>query len=452
MSRMPAAQMTPLPAHARDLLQGLCWNTAAPYSVFARVLAIDPLPDDGEFLANAAWGLTLPQVEAVAACRNPVARRIVVRYQHLADPAFRLCFLDDPDAGIRARALRELCDWGSPSHVPVPEAVLSRLARDPDPKVRRALLMHDNLPEPDLLALTADADDAVRAGAVKAMRGRREPAAGDDGAIPQRAAPVYSDPYDYDYRSNPVACLSDDPDLTPERRAELAESDDLATRIAISLRPELTDVERLAIRDTVHPYRHTIPRWIRAAYGDPDALRRIASSVHPLMRRSAAAAPRLPADVVAALAVDEDFYVRLTLAQHCDDVPVDVLLDMYANWNGVRWDDLRFHRAYPWHNIERLASHPSRRVRWTATMSGYLTPELALRLTADEHPEVRAGALRSHQLPLDALMKLLPRHPRHAAANPNLPWHVMHQLLDDLGVPPFEPPSFASGSRLGDKS
>ncbi|MGA4542021.1 hypothetical protein ACPA54_18730 [Uniformispora flossi] len=440
---------SPPPPSRADVLRGLAWNRSAPHSVFARLLAVDPLPGDGDFLSKGAWGLTPAQVDAVVACPNPAVRRLVVDSDHIEDPAIRLRFLDDPDATIRFRALREASGWVDPwGKALVSEAVLSRLVRDPDPRVRRSLLLHGNLPETDLLALTADADDKVRTAAVGELLRRRQAAARDD-AVPR--ARMDHDPFDYEYRSNSHARLSDDPDLAPELLAELAESDDDRIRIAISLRPELTDAERLAIRDTVHPYRHTIPRWIRAAYGSPDTLRRIASSAHPLMRRSAATAPRLPADVVAALASDEDLFVRLTLAQHCDDAPAELVLDMYANWNGARWDDLRFRPTYPWHDIERLVSHPSRRVRWTATMSDYLTPDLAVRLIADEYAEVRAGALRSRHLPVEVLMKLLPQHPRHAAANPNLPWHVMHQLLDDLGIPAFEPPSFpADGSRLGD--
>lgn len=443
MSRMPAT-----PSH--DVLHALSVNPAAPYSVFARLLALDPLPNEGRFLSYVKE-LTPARIEAVVAHPDPTVRGLIVDNMFL-DPALLLRFLDDPDVGVRARAVCYTSGWADHwRKVLVPDAVLSRLARDPEPQVRRWVPRHQNLAEGDLAALTGDADDKVRAAAEAELAYRRKAAAEpeDDWEEPDPAA----DGIDL-HRFAPAGnCgLADDPDLTPERRAELAESDDLSTRIAISLRPELTDAERLAIRDTVHPYRHAIPRWILAAQDDPDALRRIASSAHPLMRRSVAAVPRLPADVIAALAADDDFYVRLTLVQHCDDAPGDVVLDTFANWHGLTWGVLQFRPAYPWYDVERLAAHPSPRVRTTAATSDYLTPELALQLTEDDDQGVRDAALRSPHLPLDALPTLLSRHPGAVAANPNLPWHVMHRLLDELGVPAFEPPSFPLGSRLGDKS
>jgi hypothetical protein len=444
MSRMPA---TP----SRDLLDGLSWNPEAPYSVFCRLLALNPLPNDGRFLSYVRE-LSPVRIEAVLAHPDPAVRGLLVD-NRVVDPAVLLRFLDDPDGSLRARAVRETsgyADHWRKAHVP--EGVLSRLMRDPEPLVRRWLPWHGNLAEGDLVTLTHDADDKVRAAAEEELAYRRKAAAEpeDDREEPDPASHGI-DLYRFTPDGKP-RWLADDPDLTPEYRAELAESDDLSTRIAISLRPELTDAERLAIRDTVHPYRHAIPRWILAAQDDPDAIRRIASSAHPLMRRSAAAVPRLPADVIAALAADDDFYVRLTLAQHCDDAPADVVLDTFANWHGLTWGVLQFRPAYPWHDVERLAAHPSPRVRTTAATSDYLTPELALRLTEDDDEGVRDAALRSRHLPLDALPALLAEHPGAVAANPNLPWHVMHRLLDELGVPVFEPSSFLHGSRLGDKS
>ncbi|MER5436224.1 hypothetical protein [Streptomyces sp. NPDC002588] len=63
---------------------------------------------------------------------------------------------------------------------------------------------------------------------------------------------------------------------------------------------------------------------VTALHDGPDAMRRLAVSAHPVVRRGVARARRLPADLVERPARDEDRVVHLFLAGSCDDAPADL--------------------------------------------------------------------------------------------------------------------------------
>ncbi|MCW2933809.1 MAG: hypothetical protein JWM19_4771 [Actinomycetia bacterium] len=70
-------------------------------------------------------------------------------------------------------------------------------------------------------------------------------------------------------------------------------------------------------------------------------MRQLARSPKLLVRRSVARAPRLPTDVAALLARDEDRVVRLFLAESCDDAPPERLLKVAGWWYGPGLPKLR---------------------------------------------------------------------------------------------------------------
>lgn len=243
--------------------------------------------------------------------------------------------------------------------------------------------------------------------------------------------------------------------------AVLAEDDDDSVRFQVSVRPELTEERRAAVRADVDPdgIRHTLP-WVHALHDDPEAMRRCAASSHLLLRSSAARAKRLPPDVVERLALDEDPVVRLFLAESCDDAPADMLLEVWLWWNGSfsfpgrprshpnfpRRDLLRY-ADDPHHRlrqlalddpdstpelVERFSRDPHWEVRRRAAEDPRLSPASAVRLLDDPHEGVRLTAIRHARLPARTLVRLLRdlKTFREALVNPTLPVAVMRRIAE----------------------
>ncbi|MFG2476321.1 hypothetical protein [Streptomyces fagopyri] len=207
------------------------------------------------------------------------------------------------------------------------------------------------------------------------------------------------------------------------------------------MREDLTEEQRSAIAYIVPSGYHTPPRWIVERGHQPHIARRAAASGHVLLRRSIAMQPHLPADVVDHLAEDEDFFVRLTLCQSCQDAPHALVLEMYTHWHGLKWPFLRYHPNFARPGLARFADHPDPRLRRAALEDPEAGPELILRLIDD--PEVGWWALRDPRLPGQELRRRIgvPDSARDAAANPALPPATMHRLLDLSGVARVAGPS-----------
>ncbi|MFJ9718453.1 hypothetical protein ACIRPQ_21310 [Streptomyces sp. NPDC101213] len=101
----------------------------------------------------------------------------------------------------------------------------------------------------------------------------------------------------------------------------LAVDPDDGVRLAVSLRPGLTEARRAAIDFTVDPHARRDVDWVAAGIADQRVLRRAAASAHPLLRRAAARSPRLSPDLLWLLAQDTDALVRTHLALHHPDTP-----------------------------------------------------------------------------------------------------------------------------------
>ncbi|WP_430791602.1 hypothetical protein [Actinoplanes sp. G11-F43] len=179
--------------------------------------------------------------------------------------------------------------------------------------------------------------------------------------------------------------------------------------------------------------------WIGALHENAEAMRQLAASPKLLIRRSLARAPRLPTDVVATLARDQDRIVRLFLAESCDDAPPEMLLEVAAWWEG----SLSFpgrphnHPNFPRDGLRRYVTDPNPRLRALALTDPASTNAVAERLGCDPDPIVRRAAGQDQRLSPDSLQRLAADTDqgvrRRAWLNPSMPLEALVTLLLDAG-------------------
>ncbi|CAL9582220.1 PE-PGRS family protein [Streptomyces sp. enrichment culture] len=401
-----------------------------------------PEPRRLEFLversARTGADLAPGTYERLAAHPDPAVRAAAAGLPGMPGP-FVTVLADDPVPAVRAAA----CPAAWPHLTP---PARRRLLDDPAPVARRAALLahHEEHPLPRALH---DAEDLGEQ-AVRRCRLERD-----------LAEHLAAHP-DRDVREH----LAANPHLPPDLVAALGHDPDDAVRLAVSVRPELTEEQRSSVPYTLdaRAMRRTLP-WVAALHDDPDAMRRCAASAHPLLRGSAARARRLPPDVAERLARDEDRVVRLFLAESCDDAPAGLLLEVWRWWDGSfsHPDRPRGHPNFPRADLLRYADDPSPRMRRLAPDDPEATPELVERLSRDPAAEVRrrtaedprlspatvvrllddvdegvrVAAARNPALPARALVRLLRDRAtlRDAVANPGLPVPVMRRMLEGVG-------------------
>lgn len=231
--------------------------------------------------------------------------------------------------------------------------------------------------------------------------------------------------------------LADRADLTPSQVTRLSADPDGTVRTALSVNPALAEDQRATI--DIDPDREP---WIgfssdthyptRFAPLPLEESLRYAASVNPLLRRRAATDPRLPDDVVAALADDTDHHVRAILALFHPAAPPALLLRVFREHT---WRDR--HRLptlpnFPTGGLAGLVDDPDPYVRRLAARDPDLDPAVADRLTGDPDEGVRRAMAASPRLPVTRIVALLddPDLAGSAAANPALPIDVMRDRLD----------------------
>jgi hypothetical protein len=232
--------------------------------------------------------------------------------------------------------------------------------------------------------------------------------------------------------------LASNPHLAPDLITILARDPDESIRFRVSTHPGLSETQRAQIRIEFDPrVHHHALEWVVALHDDPDAMRRLATSSHPLVRRSVARAKHLPPDVVDLLAQDEDRIVHLFLAESCDDAPADMLLDVWRWWTGSfsQPDRPHGHPNFPRSDLLRYADDPNPRMRQLALDDPDSTAELVERFSRDTNEEVRRRAATDPRLTAASAVRLLddPRESvrRAAAMHPRLPAGVLIRLLRD---------------------
>ncbi|MPY62025.1 PE-PGRS family protein [Streptomyces spongiae] len=366
-------------------------------------------------LAADRWDeLTEDTCHRLAADPSPRVRSETARLKCLP-ASLSVALAADPDGGVRCAACRAA--W--------PHLVASAreaLLTDPHDGVRaRALLLHHQ--EHPMPRSVFEGQDVMR-DALETCRLERDLAEhlARNGEPAERRA------------------LAGNPRLDPDLVALLGEDPDHGVRWEVSIRADLTEEQRAGVRIDFDPgIHHHALDWVRALHDDHDAMRRLAASSHPLVRRSVARARHLPPDVVATLARDEDRVVHLFLAESCDDAPADLLMEVWQWWTGSLScpDRPHGHPNFPREGLLRYADDPNPRMRRLALDDPESDPGLVERLSRDPSAEVRYRAATDPRLPAACAARLLEDphdHVRHAAAlHPRLPVRVLTPLLGDTG-------------------
>ncbi|MEU9165099.1 PE-PGRS family protein [Streptomyces sp. NPDC048424] len=446
--------------------EALAWNRAVPDRILVRLLDTTP----GYLL----WRRDLPEAVLDAAVDHPewsVRARLAETRVQLGMSAERWSrLLLREEAGRRRYALLTIA---AAAGARLTDEAYAVLAKDPSGAVREALLELPAVPPALAVALTADPVPAVRSAACPAAW----PHLGPDAraglsadpvervrlavvAARHEEEPITEADFEAVNATHDIAGLRLDRDLAARLRADadpavrrrlagnpyldpdlvelLAADPQDDVRLAVSLRPELTEEQRAAVNVDIDPrrMRHAIP-WVVALHEDEEAMRRLAASGHVLLRSSVATARRLPPDVVERLARDEDRVVRLFLAERCDDAPADMLLEVWQWWNGsLSTPDRPYgHPNFPRRDLLRYAGDPHPRLRQLALDDPDSTPTLVERFSRDEDAEVRARAATDPRLSADSAVRMLGDPDdgvrATAARHPRVPVPVLIGLLGD---------------------
>ncbi|WP_424709760.1 PE-PGRS family protein [Kitasatospora acidiphila] len=468
-------QRRPASARLREQWrEGLARNAAMPAAVLLRLLDVE---ESERFPASWLIHRDLDDQVVEAWLSHPewrVRKALAERWKLTAEQRARL--FEDPDPHHRWIFMTCAVDY----RMALTEATYDQLAGDPSARVRAELALHPDLPAGQLAALAADPDPKVRCvAAPRAWVALDEPVRAALLADPDPDAEVRAEAVLRQHETTPLsaadfaalpadryrerataACLlsrelaeslvrgtdsrtrsivATNPLIAPELVAVLAADPAHEVRWPVSLRPDLTEEERARIPVEIEPrMRHAPLKWVLAQHHDADAMRRCAASAHVLVRRSVACATNLPADVADRLAHDEDYAVRLLLAEHCAQAPAEVLLEMWQTWQGYSAARLVEHPNFPREHTLSHAEHPNPAMRQLALDDPESTPELVEWFSRDPADAVRRRALRDPRLSAASVIRLLD-DPHggirsDAAADPRLPVRVLIALLHDPGT------------------
>ncbi|MFF3334437.1 Mucin-2 [Streptomyces sp. NPDC002888] len=455
-------------------LDGVAANPALPTPLLLRLLAFDGGGQGPPFQALHRPGLPEPAVAAVLT--HPILdARVQFAMSGQADAEQRARLADDPSPEVRA-AVASGPEWTHDHRTkvrPLPDAVCGRLLEDPEPSVRSALLHSRHLAPSFLAALVRHPDPAARRAALRVWdeltADERATLLDDPDPAVKRSAALCACPHDArltaallrDFAARPEALrrgllyradaerflaegvhlveLAGNPSLPADLVDRLAVDPDDEVRLAVSLRPELTEARRAAIDCTTAWHARGDVDWVTAGIADQDVLHRAATSAHPLLRRAAARSPHLPPDLLRLLAEDTDVLVRTHLAVYHPDTPEEVLMSVYARLGGTfsAWMATS-HPRFPREGLAaRYADHPDGIYRQLAVRDPTAGPDLIERLSHDPDVWTRQAAARDPRLPLPRLLKALalPELASSAGANPALPPGEMAVVMDEAGVP-----------------
>ncbi|WP_042175315.1 hypothetical protein [Streptomyces sp. NBRC 110035] len=455
-------------------LDGVAANPALPTALLLRLIAFDGGGHGPPFQALHRPGLPEPAV-AVILTHPVLDTRVQFATSGQAEPEQRARLADDSSPKVRA-AVANGPEWTHDPRTkvrPLPDAVCGRLLEDPEPSVRSALLHSPHLAPSFLASLARHPDPAARQAALRVWdeltADGRATLLDDPDPEVRRSAALCACPHDArlttallrDPATLPEALrrglldradaerflaegvhlveLAVNPSLPADLVDRLAVDPDDGVRLAVSLRPELTEARRAAIDFTVAPHARGDVDWVAAGTADREVLQRAAASAHPLLRRAAARSPHLPPDLLRFLAEDTDVIVHTHLAIYHPDTPEEVLMSVYARLGGTfsAWMATG-HPRFPREGLAaRYADHPDGIYRQLAVRDPAAGPDLIERLSHDPDVWTRQAAARDPRLPLPRLLEALalPELASSAGANPALPPGEMAVVMDEAGVP-----------------
>ncbi|MET4922579.1 hypothetical protein P3L51_09495 [Streptomyces sp. PSRA5] len=453
-------------------VQGLAGNPAAPAGVLLRLLALN----DQWIAQRLSWREKLPDEVAEAMLNHPDRRvRHSIAESWTVDPELRARLLDGPASDALAVACGPM-PYGI-AVPPLPDRAYERLLSHERDMVRYETLNSAGVPEHVLIPLAGHPDRLFRLAACRrvwhALADDVRASLLDD-ADPEvrRTASLWVMHEDEECTTELVEALADtwqsqevvergklgravaerllagevglpwlarNPTLPADLASPLAHHEDPAVRLAFSARPELSEEERGAVDWEIGPEdRLDTLRWVWDARAEPDVLRRCATSTHTWLRRSAAVCRELPEDCVELLAGDEDFAVRLLLAERHPKAPPELLLDLYLHGTHRAVAMLIVKPQFPLTGLAaRFGEATDPRTRALALRDPEATPELVERLSRAPEMRVREAAARDARLSVERVVELLedPDLGSAAACNPVLPVAEMTALLDRAGVP-----------------
>ncbi|MFI6034744.1 hypothetical protein ACIBBD_11385 [Streptomyces sp. NPDC051315] len=458
---------------ARDAIPGLAANAAAPAEVLLRLLKLEY---DADVVTRLSWRTSVPDEVAEAMLAHPDRRvRSALAESANADPGLRARLLDGPESDAILVAVGPH-PYGTTAP-PLPDRAYDRLLNHANSNVRYETVAAPSTPAHVLLPLATHEDRLFRLAACRRGWGEltrevREALLDDPDPEVRTYAALQVMEHDEERTAWLVGAstanlwrwdilaygklerglaerlltegthlerLVGNPTFPADLAAPLARHEDPAVRLAVSARPELSEEERAAIDWEVRPEdRLDTLLWVWRAREDEEVLRRCARSAHTWLRRSAAVCPALPDDCVRLLADDEDFGVRLLLAERHPEAPPELLLDLFLHGTHRAVGMLTARPQFPSAGLaRRCADAADPRERALALRDPETMPELVERLSRDESASVRSAAAFDPRLPLPRLLELLddPWVGSAAAANPTLPVGEMTALLDRAGVP-----------------